>query len=38
VVFGAVIGVLFLGEKGTLMRLLGSVMITCGVGAIATLG
>ena len=38
VVFGAVFGVLFLGEKGTLMRVLGSVLITCGVGAIATLG
>jgi len=38
VVLGAAIGVLFLGEKGTLMRVLGSVLITGGVGAIATLG
>jgi drug/metabolite transporter (DMT)-like permease len=38
VVFGAAVGVLFLGEKGTLMRVLGSVLITCGVGAIASLG
>jgi drug/metabolite transporter (DMT)-like permease len=38
VVLGAVIGVLFLGEKGTLMRVLGSVLITGGVGAIASLG
>lgn len=38
VVFGAVVGVLFLGETGTRTRVLGSVLITCGVGAIALLG
>jgi len=38
VVFGAAVGVLFLGEQGTLVRVLGSVLITCGVGAIASLG
>ena len=38
VVFGAAVGVVFLGEKGTLTRVLGSVLITGGVGAIAFLG
>ncbi|HEX5270663.1 MAG TPA: DMT family transporter [Gemmataceae bacterium] len=38
VVLGAAVGVLFLGEKGTLMRVLGSGLITSGVAAIATLG
>jgi drug/metabolite transporter (DMT)-like permease len=38
VVLGAAVGVLFLGEKGTLLRVLGSVLITSGVAAIATLG
>ena len=34
----AVIGVAFLRESGTLMRVLGSLLITGGVGAIASLG
>jgi drug/metabolite transporter (DMT)-like permease len=38
VVLGAAVGVLFLGEKGTLLRVFGSVLITGGVAAIATLG
>jgi drug/metabolite transporter (DMT)-like permease len=38
VVFGTVFGVVFLGEKSTRMRVFGSVLITCGVGAIASLG
>jgi drug/metabolite transporter (DMT)-like permease len=38
VVFGAAVGMLFLGEPGSLVRVLGSVLITGGVGAIASLG
>jgi drug/metabolite transporter (DMT)-like permease len=38
VVFGAVVGVAFLKESGTVPRVLGSALITGGVGAIAALG
>jgi drug/metabolite transporter (DMT)-like permease len=38
VVFGAVVGVAFLKEQGTVLRVLGSALITGGVGAIAWLG
>jgi drug/metabolite transporter (DMT)-like permease len=38
VVFGAVVGVAFLKESGTVLRVLGSALITGGVGAIAVLG
>jgi len=38
VVFGVVVGVVFLKESGTLMRVLGSALITGGVGAIALKG
>jgi drug/metabolite transporter (DMT)-like permease len=38
VVFGAVVGAVFLKESGTVPRVLGSALITGGVGAIAALG
>jgi drug/metabolite transporter (DMT)-like permease len=38
VVFGAIVGVLVLKEKGTIMRLLGSVCVASGVAVIALLG
>ena len=38
VVFGTVAAIVLLGEKGTPMRLLGSVLVSAGVAAIALLG
>jgi len=38
VVFGAVVGVLFLKEQGTVTRVFGSSLIASGVGVIALLG
>jgi len=38
VVLGAIVGVVFLKERGTVMRVSGSALIAAGVGAIAILG
>jgi drug/metabolite transporter (DMT)-like permease len=38
VVFGAVAGVVFLGESGSAMRVLGSSLVAAGVAAVAVLG
>ena len=38
VVLGAIVGVVFLKERGTAMRVSGSALIAAGVGAIAILG
>jgi uncharacterized membrane protein len=38
VVFAAVVGVAFLGERGTALRVVGAGLITAGVGAIALFG
>jgi uncharacterized membrane protein len=38
VVFGAVVGAVFLKEQGTVTRVFGSSLIAAGVGVIALLG
>jgi uncharacterized membrane protein len=38
VVFGTLLGIIWLNEKGTAMRVLGSVLIATGAGSIALLG